>query len=171
VSNVVVDGLAAGIVGAVAMTVVEKLEQRFTGRPSSYVPALTLGRLVGIPDEVAERSTTMNLGMHFGQATLLGVVRAMMADGGLRGLRTSAAFTGLRLVNDQTLENYTGAGAPPSTWPRDELAIDVMHKAVYALATGLVADSLAARRGPGAGATHARQRPGRRSDVGPPKRG
>ncbi len=54
------------------MTLVEKVEQRFTGRPNSYVPAVTLGRLVGVPDKVAQRSTTMNLGMHFGQAVALG---------------------------------------------------------------------------------------------------
>jgi hypothetical protein len=168
-SNVVVEGLAAGLVGAVAMTVAEKVEQRFTHRSSSYVPAVTLGRLVGVPDEVSERSVTMNLGMHIGQATVLGVVRAMMAEGGLRGLRASTSFAGLRLVNDQTLENYTGAGAPPSTWPRDELVIDVAHKLVYAVVTGFVADRLAARRGPGAGVVHASLRPGRRSDVGPPR--
>ncbi len=68
----VVDGLAAGLAGGVAMTLVEKVEQRFTGRPNSYVPAVTLGRLVGVPDKVAQRSTTMNLGMHFGQAVALG---------------------------------------------------------------------------------------------------
>jgi hypothetical protein len=165
--NFVVDGMVAGLAGAAAMTLAEKIEQRFTKRPDSYVPALTLGRLVGVQDEVAERSVGLNVVMHVGQAVALGVVRAMMAEGGLRGLPTSAGFTGLRLMNDQTLENYTGSGAPPSTWPRSELVIDVFHKSVYGVVTGLVADRLAARRGPGAGALHARRRPGRQSDVGP----
>jgi hypothetical protein len=40
------------------------------------------------------------------------------------------------------LENLTGAGAPPWTWPRDELAIDVSHKALYSLVTGAVCDAL-----------------------------
>ena len=52
-------------------------------------------------------------------------------------------FTVIRLANDQTLENITGQGAPPWTWPRDELVIDVMHKGVYAFTTGLIADALA----------------------------
>jgi hypothetical protein len=39
-------------------------------------------------------------------------------------------FTIIRLANDQTLENITGQGAPPWTWPRDELLVDVLHKAV-----------------------------------------
>ena len=48
----------------------------------------------------------------------------------------------MRLLNDQTLENATGVGAPPWTWPRDEQAIDIAHKAIYAFATGAVADLL-----------------------------
>jgi hypothetical protein len=38
--------------------------------------------------------------------------------------------TNLRLSFDQTLENATGVGAPPWTWPRDELLIDLSHKAL-----------------------------------------
>ena len=41
-----------------------------------------------------------------------------------------------------TLENATGVGAPPWTWPRDELVIDVVHKAVFSFTAGAVADAL-----------------------------
>jgi hypothetical protein len=51
-------------------------------------------------------------------------------------------FTQIRLSIDQTLENATGVGAPPWSWPRDELAIDVLHKGVYAFVTGAVSDAL-----------------------------
>jgi hypothetical protein len=51
--------------------------------------------------------------------------------------------------------------------PRGELAIDVLHKAVYGFVTGAVADALAARTGPGPGQRHAGRLPGRHSDVGP----
>jgi hypothetical protein len=48
----------------------------------------------------------------------------------------------LRLSFDQTIENATGAGAPPWTWPRDERLIDLSHKALYALVTGALSDAL-----------------------------
>jgi hypothetical protein len=48
----------------------------------------------------------------------------------------------VRLATDQTLENATGVGAPPHTWPVREQVIDVVHKAVYSFATGMVADRL-----------------------------
>jgi hypothetical protein len=83
----------------------------------------------------------LNLGMHVGQAILLGAWRGLMAESGLRGAPASAMFTVVRLANDQTLENITGKGAPPWTWPRDELAVDVLHKAVYAFAKGVIADA------------------------------
>lgn len=58
----------------------------------------------------------------------------------------------VRLAVDQTLENSTGAGAPPSSWPRRELAVDLLHKTVFSVVTGVVVDrwvrpALVSRRG------------------------
>jgi hypothetical protein len=65
-----------------------------------------------------------------------------MARRGIRGPVGSFIFLNLRLFNDQTLENATGIGAPPWTWPVDEQVVDLLHKAVYAFATGAVVDRL-----------------------------
>ncbi len=165
-------GLVAGTAGGVVMTLGEKLEQAVTGRPDSYVPARVLQRLSGLPEHPRKQPLPLNWAMHFGQAALLGVLRSVMAQAGLRGPVASAKFTVVRLTNDQILENATGVGAPPSTWPREELVVDVLHKAVYAFTTGAVADALARRSvGPGPGRRHAALRPGRRSGVGPLPRG
>ena len=136
-------GLLAGAAGVAAMTLGEKVEQLLTGRPDSYMPGHTLERLLGMPQRRNSERHALNLSMHVGQGILLGAWRGLMAEGGLRGARASALFTVVRLANDQTLENVTGQGAPPWTWPRDELAIDVLHKSVYAFTTGLIADALA----------------------------
>jgi hypothetical protein len=136
-------GAIAGAAGVAVMTLGEKLEQRATHRPSSYMPAHTLERVLARPRRRDADRKGFNVAMHAGQAVLLGAWRGLMAEGGLRGARASAAFTVIRLSTDQTLENLTGQGAPPWTWPRRELAVDVLHKAVYAFATGFVADRLA----------------------------
>lgn len=159
-------GLVAGAVGVIVMTVAEKVEQRVTGRPDSEVPARTLQRVLGRRDDPGRR-WLMNPLMHFGQGILLGSLRGIMAEAGLRGPWSSAMFTVVRLTNDQTLENATGIGAPPWTWPRKELAVDLIHKTIYGFATGAVADRLAAASGPGPGGRHAQIRPGRHDDVGP----
>ncbi|HEU4326343.1 MAG TPA: hypothetical protein VFS21_24595 [Roseiflexaceae bacterium] len=142
--NAVLRGLAAGALGVAAMTAGEKLEQLITRRPSSYVPAHTLERLLGLPHRPDEERLLLNWTMHWGQGIVLGAVRGLMAAQGLRGPVGSFLFMNLRLLNDQTLENATGVGAPPWTWPIDEQVIDLLHKGVYAFATGAIADRLIA---------------------------
>ena len=135
-------GIVAGLVGTAAMTAAEKLEQMVTGRPDSYVPAHTLERLLRLPEKPDEERMGLNWAMHWGQGILLGAVRGLMAERGVRGPVGSFLFMNLRLLNDQAFENATGVGAPPWTWPVDEQAIDLLHKGVYAFVTGAVADRL-----------------------------
>ena len=134
-------GALAGLAGAATMTLGEKLEQQLSGRPSSYVPAHTLAHLLGMssPDD---DSWWRNMAMHYGTGAVAGALRGLMSTSNLRGPMASLMFTEIRLSIDQTLENATGVGAPPWTWPRAELAIDILHKGVYALATGAVSDAL-----------------------------
>lgn len=162
-------GLIAGVAGTGVMTLGEKAEQRLTGRPSSHVPARTLKRVTGLPERRGQQPLPVNWVMRYGQGALLGVLRSVMAHAGLRGPWSSAKFTVVRLTNDQILENATGVGAPQQIWPRRELIVDLLHKAVYAFVTRIVADALAARSGPGPGQRHATQ-PNRRADAGPPPR-
>jgi hypothetical protein len=136
-------GAASGLVGVAVMTAAEKLEQRLTRRPSSYVPAHTLARLAGLPHPDAD-DWPRNMAMHWANGVVLGALRGIMAAANLRGPLAAAMHAPLRLTWDQTLENLTGVGAPPWTWPRDELVIDVAHKTVFSLATGAVADALIA---------------------------
>ncbi len=145
-----VKGLVAGVVGVAAMTLSERIEQSLTGRPSSYVPAHTLERLLRRPQRPDAERTGMNWVMHWGQGIALGGVRGLMAERGLRGPVGSHIFMNLRLLNDQVLENATGVGAPPWTWPLNEQLIDLVHKTVYAHATGVTADLLVKKSAPDA---------------------
>ena len=132
-------GAAMGVVGAGAMAAASKGEQLATGRPDSYVPGHTLARLLGLPAPDSDR-VGRNLAMHYVSGAIGGVVRGVMSAANLRGPFASLMHTNLRLSLDQTLENATGAGAPPWTWPRDELVLDVTHKAIYSFVTGALTD-------------------------------
>ena len=145
-------GAVAGALGVAAMTAAEKAEQSVTHRPNSYVPGRTLGTLLGQAPREPERPLVLNHLMHWGTGVSLGALRGVWAAVGLRGPRANAAHTVVRLSFDQTMENVTGAGAPPHTWPRREQLIDSGHKAVYSWVTGLLADrmvqpALESRRG------------------------
>jgi hypothetical protein len=61
-----------------------------------------------ISERPRNQSRALKLEIHFGQGALVGVVRSLMAQVGLRGPVASAMFTVLRLTNDQILENATG---------------------------------------------------------------
>jgi hypothetical protein len=133
-------GVGAGLVGVAAMTAGEKLEQAVTGRPSSFVPARALLTLLGRRPSDADRPAGWNHAMHWGTGALLGALRGVWAVTGLRGPVINAWHTATRLAFDQTVENVTGVGAAPRTWPAQEQVVDVLHKAVYSTVTGFVAD-------------------------------
>jgi hypothetical protein len=142
-SDAALKGALSGLVGATVMTAGEKAEQRVTGRPSSYVPGRTLAALLGLHDPDDDRFAR-NVAMHYGTGMILGLLRGVMSTANLRGPYASIMHAPVRLCTDQVLENLTGVGAPPWTWPRDEQVIDLLHKTVYSLATGIVADALIA---------------------------
>src|SRR3954463_13936696 len=162
-------GGLAGLAGTAAMTLGEQVEQQFTGRPDSYVPArtltaLTTGRRLPGAARPPVRNHPMPWGpgapggrrggparppvrnhlMHWGTGATVGALRGIWAAAGLRGVRASLWHTVVRLAVDQTLENVTGVGSPPWTWSRQDQVVDVGHKAVYSLATGAFADRLVA---------------------------
>ena len=145
-------GAVAGLLGVAAMTVAEKAEQSVTHRPDSYVPGRTLLTLLGRRPADTARPLLWNHAMHWGTGAVLGALRGVWAAVGLRGPRAHLAHTVVRLSVDQTLENGSGCGAPPHTWPVRERVWDTAHKAVYSLATGVLAErlvppSLESRRG------------------------
>jgi hypothetical protein len=145
-------GVVAGLVGVAAMTAGEKLEQSLTRRPDSYVPARTLLTLLGRRPGDRDQPFVANHAMHWATGATLGALRGLWAVVGIRGTQANLSHTVVRLAFDQTLENTTGVGAPPATWPRGERVVDIAHKAVYSFVTGLVADAwlpprLESRRG------------------------
>ncbi|KAF7587222.1 hypothetical protein BBP40_007535 [Aspergillus hancockii] len=80
------------------------------------------------------------MAMHYGQGAVAGLIRALLGANGVRGPFADFMFISTRLLLDQSLENWMGVGAPPWTWPVTEQIIDVLHKGVYAFATGYLAD-------------------------------
>jgi hypothetical protein len=70
-------GALAGLAGVAAMTAAEKVEQGFTGRPNSYVPARALLALVGRSPGDDACPPIWNHAMHWGTGVLLGALRGV----------------------------------------------------------------------------------------------
>jgi len=133
-------GVAAGLVGVAAMSVGEKIEQTLTKRPDSFLPARALMTLLGRRPGDGEQPPGWNQAMHWSTGALLGALRGVWSVTGMRGPLANTWHTATRLAFDQTVENITGVGAPPQSWPVHEQVVDVLHKALYSVVTGVVAD-------------------------------
>lgn len=133
-------GAGAGVVAATVMVLGEKAEQALTHRPNSYVPGRALRTLLGLEAPDTDKPVVAGLVMHYASGAALGALRGVWASTGLRGPGANGAHLLARLMTDQTIENATGVGAPPQTWPAQELAVDVLHKAIYSAVTGALAD-------------------------------
>jgi hypothetical protein len=131
-------GLLAGFAGTAAMTISSTLEAKARGRAPSTAPARATAKVLGIKefeDDIAHaRFSDLS---HWGYGTSWGVLRGLLAATGMspRVATTAhgAAVWGSAQVTLPALEI-----APPSIfWPKEEIAIDAFHHAVYAAATGL----------------------------------
>jgi hypothetical protein len=130
-------GLLAGFAGTAAMTASSTLEARLRGRPASTAPARATAKVLGITefeDDLAKaRFSDLS---HWGYGTGWGVVRGLLAAIGLSP-RAATAAHGAAVYGAAQVTLPALEIAPPAIfWPKEEIAIDAFHHAVYAAATG-----------------------------------
>jgi hypothetical protein len=137
-------GLAAGLLGTAAMTVSSTLEARLRGRASSSAPARATAKVLGIKefedDLAAARFNDLS---HWGYGTSWGVLRGLLAATGMPA-RTATALHGAAIYGAAQVTLPALEVAPPVVfWPKEEIAIDAFHHAVYATATGFAYELIA----------------------------
>jgi hypothetical protein len=146
------DGLVAGFLGTAAMTVSSTVEARLRHRAPSTAPARATAKALGIrafDSDLAE--ARFNDLSHWGYGTGWGVVRGLLGATGMAPAKATAAH-GAAVWGSAAVTLPALEVAPPFVfWGRAEVAIDVFHHAVYALATGLAYEVVAAGRRAAAG--------------------
>ena len=145
-SSAIARGLIAGTVGTVIMTLSERLEMSMSGRQASTVPgqvgaSVLPGASPGAPGQVRK----LNGPTHWAHGIGMGLVRSAVARAGLRGPSAAAAHFALLWGGDAALYRALGLADVPWRWERRELATDLLHKGVYAAATGAAYSALAKR--------------------------
>jgi hypothetical protein len=130
-------GLLAGFAGTAAMTISSTLEAKARGRAPSTAPAQATAKVLGIKefeDEIANaRFSDLS---HWGYGTSWGVLRGLLGAAGLSP-RAATAAHGAAVWGSAQVTLPALEIAPPSIfWPKEEIAIDAFHHAVYAAATG-----------------------------------
>ena len=125
------------------MTASSTIEQKLRGRPPSSAPAKAAEKALGIKEFTNEESEKRFSSLvHWGYGTGWGVARGVMRAVGIPPrLATAGHFAsvwGSSLVTLPVLDV-----APPVTmWGKEEVAIDVWHHIVYALATAVAYEAL-----------------------------
>jgi hypothetical protein len=131
-------GVAAGLVGTVALTVTERVEMRLTGRDASTVPGEVGVRLLrrdpAADPELVER---LNPVVHWAHGAALGAARGLLDLTQLGRGAATLAFFPLTWGGDATLYRVLGVAPAPWRWSRSELATDLLGKGVLAFATSL----------------------------------
>jgi hypothetical protein len=151
-SSAIGDGLVAGFVGTAAMTVSSTFEARLRGRTPSTAPARATAKALGIADfEDDIASARFNDLSHWGYGTGWGVVRGLLGATGMPARKATAAH-GAAIWGSAAVTLPALEIAPPFVfWGKEEVAIDLFHHTVYAVATGLAYEAIAAGRRNGHG--------------------
>jgi hypothetical protein len=137
-SSAVGKGLVAGFAGTAAMTLSSTLEARWRGRAASSAPARATAKVLGIRSfEDATAQARFNDLSHWGYGTGWGVVRGLLAGAGLSPRAATAAHGAAIYAAAQVTLPALEIAPPVVFWPKEEIAIDAFHHAVYAAATGL----------------------------------
>jgi hypothetical protein len=142
------DGLVAGLLGTAAMTVSSTIEARLRRRAASTAPARATAKALGIRafDSDLARARFNDLS-HWGYGTGWGVVRGVLGTSGMRPGRATAAH-GAAVWGSAAVTLPALDVAPPFVfWGRKEIAIDLFHHTVYAVATGLAYELVSRGRG------------------------
>jgi hypothetical protein len=146
------DGLVAGFLGTAAMTASSTIEARLRRRAASTAPARATAKALGIKEFDSDLAKArFNDLSHWGYGTGWGVVRGALGAIGMRPRRATAAH-GAAVWGSAAVTLPALDVAPPFVfWGRKEVAIDVFHHTVYAVATGLAYELVSAGRRNGRG--------------------
>ncbi len=130
-------GLFAGAAGTAAMTVSSSLEAKLRDRGASSAPADAAGKVLGIqPRDEAGEQRFSNV-VHWSYGTSWGAVRGLLEVAGFGGATAAALHFGAVWGSEQVMLPSLDVAPPPWETQPKELAIDALHHAVYAAATGL----------------------------------
>ena len=148
-STAIGDGLVAGFLGTAAMTVSSTIEARLRHRVASSAPARATAKALGIADfEDDLARARFNDLSHWGYGTGWGVVRGLLGAVGLPARKATAAH-GAAIWGSAAVTLPALEIAPPFVfWGKEEVAIDLFHHAVYALATGVAYELISGARAP-----------------------
>lgn len=135
-------GMVAGVAGTVVMSVFQKcVEMPITKREDSYAPADFAEKILPVHPKTEQGRKQLNWVTHFALGKMWGSAYGLTAHAGLRGPKAIAVVFATVYTSDMLL-NMTLGLYKPSTWSKQEWAIDLLDKFVQAAATSVLYDTI-----------------------------
>jgi hypothetical protein len=131
-------GLAAGVAGTAAMTLSQRLEQSFTHREGSTVPAQVGAKVMGSAPATEEGALQMGWAVHWSHGVTMGLVRGLLGLTPMSAGAASAVHFGALWGGDALLYRALGIDEMPWKWEKEGLVTDLGHKLVLSAVTSAV---------------------------------
>jgi hypothetical protein len=135
-------GIVAGLAGTAAMTVSSTLEMKLQGREASTAPAKAAGKVLGVQPRNPEGEARFSQVVHWSYGTGWGVARGLLGASGLGSAAAGATHFATVWGSAQVVLPALDVAPPAWEWDAETVALDVLHHAVYAAATGWAYDRL-----------------------------
>lgn len=135
-------GMAAGAAGTAALTAVQRVEMQIEDRPPSTAPAEAVEKVFDFDVEREKDEVRLAHAVHWGYGTLWGGVRGLLGGLGMSAPTATAVHFALVTGAAMTIMPALDLAEPPTEWSKKDLAIDLLHHAVYAVATAAAYEGL-----------------------------
>jgi hypothetical protein len=126
-------GAVAGLVGTAAMTVSQTVEAKLRHREASTTPADAAAEVLGVEPTEETKSRFAQL-VHWAYGTSWGLVRGVL--GPLPAPVATAAHLGAVQGTAMVMLPGLDVAPPVKEWGAAEIASEVLHHVVYAVAAG-----------------------------------
>jgi hypothetical protein len=135
-------GLAAGLAGTAAMSLSSTIEASIRHREPSTAPADAAAKLLGVKPEGEQQAKRFNTIVHWAYGTSWGAIRGLLGCTGLPAPAASAVHLAMLWGSEQVTLPALGVSPPLTKQDATEIAIDIWHSVVYAVAAGAAYEAL-----------------------------
>jgi hypothetical protein len=130
-------GLVAGLVGTAAMTASSTIEAKVRGRKPSDSPAKAASKVLGVSPVGEDEKKRFSQLVHWLYGTSWGAVRGLLGETDMPWTAATGLHLGTIYGTEAVMLPALGVAPPMTEWGTEEVAIDLFHHIVYAIATGL----------------------------------
>lgn len=134
-------GLIAGLAGTVAITISQMIEMGITKRKASNAPAKAVEKALHIKATAGNKEEFSNE-VHWVYGTSWGIMRGLLSIAGITGFAATSLHLASIWGTAATIQPKLDIAPPLSEWEPKDIAIDILHHAVYAIVAGLVFDAI-----------------------------